>query len=55
VGCAASVIACWFTPPLPLATQLKGHDPQFWSPLTFNGDGSIQPMSWIDAFTLDVV
>jgi hypothetical protein len=34
---------------------LKSHDPQFWTPLTFNADGSIVPPVWLDNFTLNVV
>jgi len=33
---------------------IKGHDPQYWYPLKFNADGSIQPVTWVDSFTLDV-
>jgi len=33
----------------------KAHDPQFWAPLTFNADGSIAPITWIDNFTLPIV
>lgn len=34
---------------------LKGHDPQFWVPLQFNNDGSIQPVKWVDQFELDIL
>jgi len=34
---------------------IKGHEPQFWVPLTFNTDGSIEPISWLDEFQLDVL
>eukprot|EP01120_Amphizonella_sp_Union-15-10_P005527 TRINITY_DN1640_c0_g2_i1.p1 TRINITY_DN1640_c0_g2~~TRINITY_DN1640_c0_g2_i1.p1 ORF type:complete len:372 (-),score=59.67 TRINITY_DN1640_c0_g2_i1:190-1305(-) len=34
---------------------LKGHDPQFWVPLKFNQDGSIQKITWVDEFELDVL
>jgi len=34
---------------------LKGHDPQYWYPLKFNRDGTIQPVQWVDQFTLDIV
>lgn len=33
---------------------IKGHDPQFWVPLSFREDGSIEEMSWVDSFTMDV-
>ena len=33
----------------------KAHDPQLWVPLEFNADGSIQPLRWLDNFTLDIV
>jgi len=33
---------------------LKAHDYQFWSPLTFGEDGSIEPMKWLDEFSLPV-
>jgi len=32
---------------------LKGHEPQYWTPLQFN-EGSIREIEWIDEFTLDV-
>jgi len=34
---------------------LKSHDPQLWAPITFNADGSIAPLRWIDNFTLPIV
>lgn len=34
--------------------HLKGHEPQYWTPLHFNSDGSITKIDWIDTFTLDV-
>jgi hypothetical protein len=34
--------------------RLKGHEPQYWMPLNFNSDGSINKIRWIDEFTLDV-
>lgn len=35
---------------------IKGHDFQYWSsPLVFNNDGSIQKLSFVNAFTLDLV
>jgi len=33
---------------------IKGHEPQYWTPLTFNNDGSIQDVSWVDQFSLEV-
>ncbi|CAF0743942.1 unnamed protein product [Adineta steineri] len=33
---------------------IKGHEPQFWTPLTFDENGKIGKMKWIDEFTLDV-
>ena len=33
----------------------KGHDPQTWVPLVFNADGSVQPLRWLDNFTVDIV
>jgi hypothetical protein len=33
---------------------LKGHEPQYWMPLHFNSDGSINKAEWIDQFTIDV-
>jgi hypothetical protein len=34
--------------------HLKGHEPQYWTPLYFNSDGSITKINWIDTCTLDV-
>jgi hypothetical protein len=34
---------------------IKGHDPQTWLPLKFNPDGSIQFISWIDKFEIDII
>lgn len=34
---------------------VKGHEPQFWAPLTFNDAGEIAKVAWLDNFTLDVV
>lgn len=34
---------------------LKGHDPQFVVPLTFNADGTIAKVQWVDSFTIDVI
>jgi hypothetical protein len=34
--------------------HIKGHEPQYWTPLHFNSDGSISKIDWIDKFTLDV-
>lgn len=33
----------------------KAHDPQTWVPLVFNADGSIQPLRWLDNFTVDII
>ncbi|CAF1097557.1 unnamed protein product [Adineta steineri] len=33
---------------------IKGHEPQYWMPLHFNSDGSIDTLDWIDEFTVDV-
>ncbi|CAF1182483.1 unnamed protein product [Adineta ricciae] len=33
---------------------IKGHEPQFWTPLNFDKDGRIEKMKWIDEFVLDV-
>jgi beta-xylosidase len=34
---------------------IKGHDPQFWVPLVFDGNGVVQPVKWVDNFTIDLV
>jgi hypothetical protein len=34
--------------------HIKGHEPQYWTPLNFNSDGSIGKIDWIDECTLDV-
>lgn len=34
--------------------KIKGHEPQYWVPLTFNEDGTIGKMQWVDEFLLDV-
>ncbi len=33
---------------------IKGHEPQYWTPLKFDDDGMIEKMQWVDEFTLDV-
>ena len=33
---------------------LKGHEGQYWSPLNFSSDGSIEPMHYVESFVLDV-
>lgn len=33
----------------------KGHDPQTWVPLVFNADNSVQPLRWLDNFTVDII
>jgi beta-xylosidase len=33
---------------------LKGHDPQYWMPLTFDASGNVLPLSWVDNFTFTV-
>lgn len=33
---------------------LKGHEPQAWLPLTFNADGTLAPLQWVDSFQADV-
>ena len=33
---------------------LKGHEGQYWSPLDFSSDGSIEPMKYVESFVLDV-
>ena len=32
----------------------KNHDPQYWSPFTFNAAGNPEPVTWVDNFTLDL-
>ncbi len=34
---------------------IKGHEPQFWAPLSFDSNGAINKVTWIDEFTMDVV
>eukprot|EP01113_Clastostelium_recurvatum_P021767 TRINITY_DN2582_c0_g1_i6.p1 TRINITY_DN2582_c0_g1~~TRINITY_DN2582_c0_g1_i6.p1 ORF type:complete len:391 (-),score=89.02 TRINITY_DN2582_c0_g1_i6:82-1254(-) len=34
--------------------HIKGHEPQYWTPITFNKDGTISKMDWIDTFTFGV-
>jgi hypothetical protein len=35
---------------------VKGHDLQFWSsPLQFRSDGSIEPLRWVDEFSVDLI
>lgn len=34
---------------------IKGHDPQFWAPLSFDEQGYINRVRWVDQFTMDVV
>jgi len=34
---------------------LKGHDPQYWTLLEFNADGSIRDVNWVDTWELDVI
>lgn len=33
---------------------LKGHDPQFWAPLSFDASGNVLPLHWVDNFTMVV-
>ena len=33
---------------------IKGHEPQYWVPMNFHDDGTIDKLTWIDEFTLDV-
>lgn len=33
---------------------LKGHEGQYWSPLYFTSNGSIEPMEYVESFVLDV-
>jgi hypothetical protein len=33
----------------------KAHEPQFWAPLKFDTDGKLQPLLWVDSFTVDVL
>jgi hypothetical protein len=33
----------------------KAHDPQLWVPLQFDADSSIQPLRWLDNFSLAIV
>lgn len=33
---------------------LKGHDPQFWAPLSFDASGNVLPLHWVDNFTMTV-
>jgi hypothetical protein len=33
---------------------IKGHEPQFWAPLSFEDDGEISRVSWVDSFELDI-
>ena len=33
---------------------LKGHEGQFWAPLSFDDDGRIGPVRWVDEFELSV-
>ena len=36
--------------------RIKGHDYQFWSaPLQFNSDGSIMPLKWTDAWSVELI
>ena len=32
---------------------IKGNEGQFWAPLNFSADGTIQPIDWVDSFTVD--
>jgi hypothetical protein len=45
-------------PSLPFLAQspdgLKGHEPQYWFPLTFDKEGVIGRVTWVDLFVLDV-
>ncbi len=34
--------------------RIKGHEPQYWTPLKFDENGTIEKMQWIDQFVLDV-
>jgi beta-xylosidase len=33
----------------------KAHEPQFWAPLSFDADGSVQPLQWVDSFSIEMV
>lgn len=33
---------------------IKGHEPQYWAPVTFNEDGTIEKLQWVNEFILDV-
>lgn len=33
---------------------LKGHDPQYWYPLSFDAEGNVGTISWVNNFTLNV-
>jgi len=33
---------------------IKGHEPQFWVPLKFSDDGSIEKVDWVDQFEIDL-
>jgi hypothetical protein len=33
---------------------IKGHEPQFWTPLNIDENGIIGKMEWVDEFILDV-
>lgn len=33
---------------------IKGHEPQYWTPLTFDANGVIEKVQWTDEFILDV-
>lgn len=34
---------------------IKGHEPQYWVPLSFGADGSIEDVDWVDEFQIDIV
>ena len=33
---------------------LKGHEPQFWVPLSFTEEGRVERVKWVDLFVMDV-
>ena len=41
----------WQSAPSP--NRYKGEDFTYWYPLTFNADGTIQHLQWVDNFELD--
>jgi len=33
---------------------VKGHEGQFWAPLSFDQEGNIQPVDWVDSFEVEL-